>query len=481
MITAKPKYKIKRMLPDELPQPAELPESEESQVGDGAGFKSAAYVSAESAPPAAARKAKAPARALKGKAPARALKSKALPPPVRPSWVQQVFDYVEREVPAESRVQNIAQLHKLLRRALLIEHSTIPPYLTALYSIKDGTNIESVNIIRAVLVEEMLHMILAANVLNAVGGEPVVNEPRFIPSYPLDLTDVLQPNTDDEDSNVLKYLSERAESEDSETDGDGHTGHVRVQILKFSMEAIDTFVAIETPEPTGPGAFGPITTIGQFYTLVIHGMEKLEEEARRRGETIFTNDPAWLARQIGPEHYYGSGGGAYMVTDLDRARDALGEIICQGEGFKDICYKQSTDLGEYEELGHYFRFMQIKKGHYYAPGDHPNDDPTGPQLKVDWDAVYNMKPNPKLKDFGGDAGLEAMGRQFNQTYLLLLDQIQRAFTGEPEALQEAVAIMFDLKYTAGGLMRVPLADGQYMAGPIFGPGSRRAPLAKAKK
>jgi hypothetical protein len=466
MITAKPKYKIKRMLPDDLPQPAGLPESEElPHAAAGGGYAPAA---SESAP--LLRGGRATARTLKGAAP---------PPMARPGWVQQVLDYVEREVPAESQVQNIAQLHKLLRRALLIEHSTIPPYLTALYSIKDGTNIESVNIIRGVLVEEMLHMILAANVLNAVGGEPIVNEPRFIPTYPLDLTDVLQPNTDDEDSNVLKYLSERAESEESEAEG--HAGHVLIQILKFSMEAIDTFVAIETPEPAGPGAFGPITTIGQFYTLVIHGMEKLEEEARRRGETIFTNDPARLARQIGPEHYYGSGGGAYMVTDLERARDALGEIICQGEGFKDICYKQSTDLGEYEELGHYFRFMQIKKGHYYAPGDHPNQDPTGPPLEVDWDAVYNMKPNPKLKDFRGDPGLEALGRQFNQTYLLLLDQIQRAFTGEPEALQEAVAIMFDLKYTAGGLMRVPLADGRHMAGPIFGPGSRRAPLAKAKK
>jgi hypothetical protein len=480
MITAKPKYKIKRMLPDELPQPADLPESEESLVGDGAGFKSAV---AESAPMLRGAKApaKAPARASKAKAPARALKGAAPPPPARPGWVQRVFDYVEKELPAEAQVENIAQLHKLLRRALLVEHSTIPPYLTALYSIKEGTNIESVNIIRGVLVEEMLHMILAANVLNAVGGEPVVNEPRFIPSYPLDLTDVLQPNTDDEDSKVLKYLAELAESDDSEAVGDGHEKHVRIDILKFSEKAIDTFIAIETPEPEGPGADGPITTIGQFYTLIIHGMEKLEAEARRKGKTIFTDDPARLARQIGPEHYYGSGGGAFMVTDLDRARDALGEIICQGEGFKDVCYKQSTDLGEIDELGHYFRFIQIKKGHYYAPGNHPGQDPTGLPLKVDWNAVYNMKPNPKLKDFRGDPGLEAMGRQFNDAYLRLLDQIQRAFTGEPEALQEAVATMFDLKYTAGGLLRVPLADGKHMAGPIFGPGSRRAPLAKGKK
>lgn len=471
MLTSKPKHKIKRMLPEDLPQPAELPESEESpaeefqaedlETGGAPAFRSAAFNLAE---------------------PVRALRAERMEPePPRPGWVQQVFDYVEREVPAAARVANIAQLHKLLRRALLIEHSTIPPYLTALYSIKDGTNVASVNIIRGVLVEEMLHMILAANVLNAVGGEPAVNDPRFIPIYPLDLTDVLQPNTDDEDSKVLKYLSDRADEESSGKD-DGHSKDVRINILKFSKKAMDTFIDIETPEPVPPPEpGGPITTIGQFYTLIIHGMELLEEEARSRGETIFTDDPARLARQIGPEHYYGSGGGAFMVTNLERARAALGEIICQGEGFKEICYDQNTDLGEYEELGHYFRFKQIREGRYYAEGDKPGDNPTGLPLKVDWNAVYDMKPNPKLRDLKDDAGLEALGRSFNETYLQLLDQIQRAFTGEPEALQDAVVTMFDLKYTAGGLLRVSIGAGPHTAGPIFGPGPKRQPRAKTKK
>jgi hypothetical protein len=472
MITSKPKHRIKRMLPDDLPQPGELPTSEESPAEEA--------TSARPAFETVALVPGAPRRALKAGAPvSESLKAES-PAATRPPWVREVMDYVEREVPEEGRVANIAQLHKLLRRALLIEHSTVPPYLTALYSIKDGTNAESVQIIRSVLVEEMLHMILAANVLNAVGGEPTVNDPRFIPSYPLDLTDLLQPNTDDEDSKVLRYLAERAEAEEAEADGDGGNG-VRVAILKFSKKAIDTFVAIETPEPIPPPPPGsPVTTIGQFYAIIIHGVEWLEEEARRRGETIFTDDPARLARQIGPEHYYGSGGGAFYVTDLARARAALGEIICQGEGFKQICYDEATDLGEYEELGHYFRFMEIKKGRYYAPGDHPGDDPTGAPLKVDWGAVYDMKPNPKLKDFRGDPGLEALGRSFNDAYLLLLDQIQRAFTGAPEALQDAVVTMFDLKYAAGGLLRVPLGEGAQTAGPVFGPGSRRAAGARRK-
>lgn len=458
------------MLPDDLPQPGELPTSEESPAEEAA--------SARPAFETVAFESDAPRRALRADAPAPETLRTESPAATRPPWVREVIDYVEREVPAEGRVANIAQLHKLLRRALLVEHSTVPPYLTALYSIREGANVESVQIIRSVLVEEMLHMILAANVLNAVGGEPAVNDPRFIPSYPLDLTDLLQPNADDEDSKVLRYLAARAEAEES--DAEGGAG-LRVGILKFSKKAVDTFVAIETPEPTPPTPpGGPVTTIGQFYAIIIHGMERLEEEARRHGQTIFTDDPARLARQLGPEHYYGGGGGAFFVTDLARARAALGEIVCQGEGFRQICYDETTDLGEYEELGHYFRFMQIRKGRYYAPGDHPGDDPTGRPLKVDWGAVYDMKPNPRLRDLRYDPALEALGRSFNDAYLLLLDQIQRAFTGEPEALQDAVVTMFDLKYAAGGLLRVPLGEGQQTAGPIFGPSSRREARAPRK-
>lgn len=45
-------------------------------------------------------------------------------------------------------------LQDLLQTAILIEHSTIPPYLTALYSIQDGTNALASQIIRSVAVED---------------------------------------------------------------------------------------------------------------------------------------------------------------------------------------------------------------------------------------------------------------------------------------------------------------------------------------
>ncbi|NEO96090.1 MAG: hypothetical protein F6K56_40470, partial [Moorea sp. SIO3G5] len=75
-------------------------------------------------------------------------------------------------------------LYTHLQAALELEHSTIPPYLTALYSIQPNSNQTIAEIIFSVVREEMLHMVIVANVLNAIGGSPQVNKPEFIPTYP---------------------------------------------------------------------------------------------------------------------------------------------------------------------------------------------------------------------------------------------------------------------------------------------------------
>ena len=88
------------------------------------------------------------------------------------------------DIPAELHVNELRLLKKHLQTAIEVEHSTIPAYLCALYSIKDGTNQEAAQIIKSVVLEEMLHMVLAANVLNAIGGEPKITHSEFVPRYP---------------------------------------------------------------------------------------------------------------------------------------------------------------------------------------------------------------------------------------------------------------------------------------------------------
>lgn len=71
-----------------------------------------------------------------------------------------------------------------LQNAVKLEHATIPLYLYGLYSLAQGKNAAIAEIIESVVVEEMLHMTLASNVLNAVGGSPQIDHPGFIPPYP---------------------------------------------------------------------------------------------------------------------------------------------------------------------------------------------------------------------------------------------------------------------------------------------------------
>ena len=71
-----------------------------------------------------------------------------------------------------------------LQHAVELEHATIPTYLYALYSLTPGKNDAIAEIIDSVVVEEMLHMTLACNVLNAIGGSPQVDKPGFIPTFP---------------------------------------------------------------------------------------------------------------------------------------------------------------------------------------------------------------------------------------------------------------------------------------------------------
>jgi len=68
--------------------------------------------------------------------------------------------------------------------AIELEHATIPAYLASYYSIVPKANLEASAIVRSVVIQEMLHMCIAANLLNALGGLPSIDPPQFIPSYP---------------------------------------------------------------------------------------------------------------------------------------------------------------------------------------------------------------------------------------------------------------------------------------------------------
>ena len=344
-----------------------------------------------------------------------------------------LFTHARKET--SMTIRDIDSLRKHLQWAIQIEHTTFPPYLCALYSIKDGHNQEAAEILCSVFMEEMLHMTLAANILNAIGGSPQFDKPDFIATYPA-------------------YLPHSDRS-------------FQVPLGKFSRPVIDTMIKFEKPETEGaPPEDDNYQTFGQFYDAIKNGLIQLSKELGQ--EHLFCGDPG---RQILDESFnYAGSGRIIAVTDLGSALEALEEIIEQGEGFDHASIwdgDQNMFHHERNEVGHYFRLNQIVHGRYYKPGDTPQSGPTGKTFEVDWDAVYNMKANPRSSDYPVGSDVEVAMTQFNTAYSEMLGTMQQSFNGEPAKLYASIGAMMVLKNLAIDLMKLPSGDGKTCAGPSF--------------
>jgi hypothetical protein len=331
-------------------------------------------------------------------------------------------------------IETPADLRRHLQWALELEHATIPPYLCALYSIPDGANATAAALIRSVVMEEMLHMTLVANLLNAIGASPKIDDPRFVPSYPTFL-----PHSDDA---------------------------FKVHLLPFGERAIDTFLDIERPaKPKAKPQPQDYHTIGQFYEALHDAFVRLTDKGKKE-KALFKGDPK---QQVsGTDLYYGGGGEAIRVEDLRSATRALEEISEQGEGLDHTIFDGDERFGQTDELAHYFRFNEIRLGRRYLPSDTPAGGPTGPELPVDWAARYPMGADPKAKDYEDQPEIHRMMVEFNGGYTRLLRTLHRAFNGAPTVLIEAVPLMYDLKYRAQALMTIPSGrDDGTTVGPSF--------------
>ena len=159
----------------------------------------------------------------------------------------------------------VLEVRRLLQAALELELFTIPPYLTALYSIRDGANAEAAQILQGVVMEEMLHMALVSNVLNAIGGAPCLSA---------------RAGDAPAGSNV-----ERREYPSA-------VPHVQlgieVSLQRFSPDAISVFQKIEEPEEWEQLHESGFISIGQFYEFLL---DRLVAACAELGEAqVFTGD-----------------------------------------------------------------------------------------------------------------------------------------------------------------------------------------------
>jgi len=336
--------------------------------------------------------------------------------------------------PMFAKITSLESLREHLQWAIELEHSIIPPYLCGLYSIEPGRNLEAVEVISSVVVEEMLHLTLAANLLNAVGGRPQLATPKMLPGYPRPL-----PHSD---------------------------RSFEISLFRFGPEAIESFLEIEKPSPKIDHPEGDnYETIGQFYQAIERGFRELS--ATLGEANVFCGDSA---RQVSDQHFYSGGGRIIPVGNLATTLVALKEIVGEGEGAAHSeVWDGDNDVfhPERDQVAHYYRFQELKLGRRYRRGDTPRSAPTGDPISVDWEAVRPMRTNPRSADHAVGSPIRLAQEEFNNSYCALLRSLEEAFNGAPQMLGTAIGAMYGLKSPALALMQLPTEDGLATAGPTF--------------
>ncbi len=342
---------------------------------------------------------------------------------------------VARELVDRVRTATLPEdLFDLVQGAIQLEHSTIPPYLTALFSLDADLNPDPARILESIAAEEMLHMTIAGNLLNALGGRPVVNRAGFVPSYPGPLPMSI---------------------------GEG----LVVGLEPFSVDLVDkVFLEIERPEdeldfPDARAAFAEANdvqfeTIGAFYDALV---EKLTE----LGDAAFGGDPA---RQVVDARWFGAER-LFPITDVPSATKAIRIIVEEGEGTNQ---SPLAGLGTDGELAHFYRFQQIVKGReLIADTTVPEGwSFSGDPITVDPAGIHALLPNTRLGSLPPGSRAAEVGQRFAEAYTRLLNALQRAFDGHPDHLGPALGLMFELRVCALDCVQTPLPSGQ-VVGPPF--------------
>lgn len=293
-----------------------------------------------------------------------------------------------------------ATIRQSLQYAIELELSTLPPYLCALWSIKDHRS-PVYGLIKGVCMNEMLHMGLVCNMLTALGGQPDIKNAYYA---------------------NIKYP----------TDGlpGGALPGLRVDLGSLTLDrVVNQFQKIETPEHEIPSAAAELFTIGRFYDALAAA---LPADGWTGGKPVTDGF-------INPQ-----------ITSLATAQSAIALIKEQGEGTSALPY---ADNKTPPTLAHFYIFEEIAKQNLITgtTGNPPTlvwQNPPAPTMQLP--AAYDMKSiDPGGRYLNPPAGVASALRAFNQKWDALLTDLDEAWQNDD--LGTAVNDMFGLKAAALGL------------------------------
>ena len=335
----------------------------------------------------------------------------------------------------EPPVCNISNLRTSLQTAIELEWGLLPLYLTSWFTIKsisnggctpNSDNYGACDRIHTIVIQEMLHMAQAANLLTSVGGKPVINA-----------------------STSLKYPRR------------GLPGGV-LQNLSLSIEKLTLdqarcqFMAVEVPRNSSavnPPKINDMYTIGAFYGDVRSCMNTL-------GESIFDNSGKQIHVNFTP---YGT---LHQVKDLNTANISIAEIVDQGEGASPVNPNQDDKEGAY---AHFYKFEEITCQHGLKKIGTGHYAYTGLEIPYVGTGIYNMIANPSKDNIPKDTMCYSATKAFNDVYKDVVGNLSIGFVnGDQNAISTAINNMFQLPGKAQAVMKLPLKkDSPLACGPVW--------------
>jgi len=229
------------------------------------------------------------------------------------SSAQSTFDllppWIPRRPPGE---WTLDEVHKHVKTGMIIELTTIPLYLYAMYSIKDsGAGSDARSQIRGVFRQEMLHLALAGNLLSALNGSLDLYDFEIIPQFP------------------GKILYEEVEMSLDGANKDNLDRFTKLEAPYQHVFALDVRTTV-IPE---------YRSIGEFY-------EHLQFALALRPESDFKNNPD-LQFTENDFHYDGE---LTVIGTKSVAEAKLNLIIQQGEGSGDVNFHTQSHYVIFRDL-----------------------------------------------------------------------------------------------------------------------------------
>ncbi|XP_066283998.1 uncharacterized protein [Branchiostoma lanceolatum] len=403
-----------------------------------------------------------------------------------PAKRDMILDWLKPPVPPEPLNARLEVIKQHFHTALRVEWATIPTYLSAYYSLKDGYNEEIAKLLKSILIEEMTHMSMAANILNYLGEAPILNDQNELPTFPTHLPGGVMPG-------------------------------LTVELAKFSLNVThDVFMAIETPECNKdilkvhdilleiPPRIKPeevpeqclgIHNKGDCNLLRENIIAKCEESNKDFDNAtigalyihkilcpmvkLYNSTPELFApkendlkKQVPIP---------FCVLDICSVIEGIKYIVGEGEG-SDPCNPFFKG-----ELSHYYKFKEIWKGRKLkerANSDSAADeDPSfplcgkercqknysfsGDKIPFQEEGVWPTVVNPNTSKYPQGSLVRILSDSFNQKYTNLMNCLHKVYNGNPGLFLQCYSLMTSLTVDAKRLVQTPIYPGGPHGAPTF--------------